>query len=366
MQKGFWDDVRRLGRPCVVLAPMANVTDAAFRRIIVKYSRYGGRDIGDGAKANIPAGTFRVGGPDVFWTEFVSADGLLSAGRERLLPDLWFTEAERPVVAQLFTAEPEQMKRAAEIVRKLGFDGVDINMGCPDRAVEKQGAGAALMKDPVRAAALIRAAREGAGGLPVSIKTRTGYRTNDIAQWLPRLLEAEPAAVIVHARTRNEMSKVPARWDEVSKAVAVVERAYAATPDERPLLIGNGDAASMRDAEERAQASGADGTMVGRGIFGNPWFFDRTRSGPPDVAEKLRVMLEHTRLFDELFRSGPRPVKNFDVMKKHYVAYVSGFPGAKELRTELMEASSADDVARIVRVRYPDGGPEKRIRASHG
>lgn len=335
MHMGFWDNMRRFGRPFVALAPMANVTDAAFRRIIVKYGK-----------------------PDVMWTEFVSADGLVSEGRERLLPDLWFTEAERPIVAQLFTADPERMKRAVELVRELGFDGVDINMGCPDRAVEKQGAGAALMKDPARAVALIRAARDGSGNLPVSVKTRIGYRKNDIADWIPRLLEAEPAAITIHARTRNEMSKVPAQWNVVAEAATLVARAYAATPNERPLVIGNGDVTSVADAEARARDSGADGAMVGRGIFGNPWFFDRTRTASPDIPEKLRVMVEHTRLFEELYRSGPRPHKNFDVMKKHYVAYVSGFPGAKELRTELMEASTADDVARIVNVRYPDSTPE--------
>ncbi len=335
---GFWDTLRGRERPFLALAPMANVTDAAFRRLIAKYSR--------------------PDGPDVFWTEFVSADGLVSKGRERLLPDLWFTEAERPIVAQLFTGDPERMKRAAALIRELGFDGLDINMGCPDRAVEKQGAGAALMKDPARAVALIHAAREGADGLPISVKTRIGYRTNDIANWIPRLLEAEPAALTIHARTRQEMSKVPAQWERVAETAELVHRAYERTPDERPLVIGNGDAMDVADAERRAREAGADGAMIGRGIFGNPWLFDRSRTLPPSVEERLRVMVEHTRLFEELFRSGPRPHKNFDVMKKHYVAYVAGFPGAKELRTELMEAASADEVARIVHLRYPDSAPE--------
>lgn len=331
MQTGFWTTLRHRKHPFIALAPMANVTDAAFRRLIVSYGK-----------------------PDIMWTEFVSADGLVSAGRERLLPDLWFTEAERPIVAQLFTGDPERMKGAAALIRELGFDGLDINMGCPDRAVEKQKAGAALMKDPDRAVALIRAAREGSAGLPISVKTRIGYRTNDIANWIPRLLEAEPAALTIHARTRQEMSKVPARWETVTEAVAIVRRAYERTPDERPFIIGNGDASDVLDAGRRAEEAGADGAMIGRGIFGNPWLFDRTRPSPPSVSERLRVMVEHTRLFEELFRSGPRPHKNFDVMKKHYVAYVKGFPGAHELRMELMEASSAEEVAHIVATRYPD------------
>lgn len=172
---------------------MANVTDAAFRRIITLYGK-----------------------PDVFWTEFVSADGLQSSGREKLLIDLSFESKERPIVAQLFGSRPEIMERSAALIAELGFDGVDINMGCPDRAIEKQGAGAALIKDPTLARELIEAARQGVrDAIPVSVKTRTGYNKNSAEEWIGHLLLARPAVITLHARTRKEMSRVSADWESV-------------------------------------------------------------------------------------------------------------------------------------------------------
>lgn len=296
---------------------MANVTDAAFRRVIASYGK-----------------------PDVLWTEFVSADGLSSPGREALLRDLLFTEEERPIVGQIFSATPEHCYRAALLLHDLGFDGVDINMGCPDKNVEKQGAGAALMKNPALAREVVRATRRGAGDLPVSVKTRIGYSSDSLDTWLPVLLETELDAVTIHARTRREMSDLPARWETVARAVAIRDHLDSSR---RTLIIGNGDVLSRSDGEARARETGADGVMVGRGVFGNPWFFSRD-AATPALADRLRVLVEHTRLFVELFRE----TKSFAVMKKHYKAYVTGFDGAKELRVRLMEAGDADEVSAIV------------------
>lgn len=302
---------------------MANVTDAAFRRIIAKYGK-----------------------PDVFWTEFVSVDGLLSAGRGKLLIDFWYTEPERPIVAQIFGGAPERFGKAAELIRELGFDGIDINMGCPDRAVEKQGAGAALIKDPERAIKIIEETKKGSGGLPVSVKTRIGYNQNEISEWLPRLFEADIAALAVHLRTRKEMSDVDAHWE---LAPAVVELRDKYSP-ETPVL-GNGDLKNIEEAKNKIEASGMDGAMFGRGIFGNPWLF--SPHGAPELPEKLRVMVEHTGLFEELYKSnlpyGKGALKNFDVMKKHYKAYVNGFDGAKELRLKLMAAGDSKEVRAILK-----------------
>jgi tRNA-dihydrouridine synthase len=305
MNLGFW---AKLKRPIMVLAPMADVTDAAFRRIIIKYSRYGGRDIGDGSKGNLPAEAFRVGGPDVMWTEFVSADGLChKEGREKLLIDLSYTEGERPIVAQLFSGKPEKMLEAAKLVRKLGFDGLDINMGCPDRSIEKSGAGAALMKNPKLAREIIRAAKEGMGDLPVSVKTRIGYNKNELATWLPEILAEEPAVVTIHARTRKEMSDVPARWEEVKRAVEIRNSLKSKT-----LIFGNGDVKDLADARAKAKETGADGVMLGRAIFGNPYLFSNKKKSEEfnSPRHKLEVMLEHTKLFDELFHG----VKNFAIV----------------------------------------------------
>ena len=305
---------------------MADVTDAAFRRIIAKYGK-----------------------PDVFWTEFVSADGLCSpAGREKLLIDLSYTEAERPIVAQLFSSKPENMREAAKLVAELGFDGLDINMGCPARTIEKQGAGAALIKDFKLAQDVIRAAEEGSG-LPVSIKTRVGYGKDILEEWLSALLETKPAAITVHARTRKEMSKTPANWEAVARAVKLRNSCQGVALT-RTLIIGNGDVKDLADAKEKARETSADGIMLGRAIFGNPFLFRNKNvlsevEGPytPSVEEKLRVMVEHTKLFEELFKDK----KNFSVMKKHYKAYVNGFDGAKELRMELMDAKNADEAEGI-------------------
>ena len=343
MEKGqpnFWQALKakKAGEPILVLAPMADVTDAAFRRVIAKYGR-----------------------PDVMWTEFVSADGLARApkeGREKLLRDLVFTEAERPIVAQFFTSTPAHMERAAALAAELGFDGIDINMGCPDKSIEKQCAGAAMMKDPKRAYEVIRAAQRGAKGLPVSVKTRIGYNTNELSTWLPALLETKPAVITIHARTRKEMSLVPARWEHVREAVEIRDRVQADLPvGERTLIFGNGDVRDLADAREKALATRADGVMLGRAIFGNPWLFDSNTKGGGNgaaagaasisgvsVPERLRVMVEHTALFETLLGD----IKNFSIMKKHYKAYVNGWDGAKELRLKLMETHSAAQVRDIV------------------
>ncbi len=315
----FWT---KLNKPFFALAPMADVTDAAFRRVIAKYSRH--RQEG--------------GGPDVFWTEFVSADGLMSRGREALKYDLMYTEGERPVVAQIFTSNPEKMEGAARLCAELGFDGVDINMGCPDKTIEKQGAGAGMIKTPDIAVEVIRAAKRGAPNLPISVKTRIGYNTNEIQTWIPKLLAEDIAALTIHARTRKEMSLVPARWEHVKEVVDIRNAMGKDT-----LIIGNGDVKDIEDAKRKAAETGCDGVMLGRAIFGNPWLFDQNRGEIP-LEEKLRVMVEHTNLYEELLGE----IKSFSIMKKHYKAYVNSFDGATELRTKLMEASSAAEVEAIV------------------
>lgn len=313
----FWDT---LPKPFFVLAPLANVTDPAFRSIIAKYSR--------------PAG------PHVFWTEFVSADGLVLAheeGKKKLMRDLMFSEAERPIVAQFFTATPAHMEKAAALAQELGFDGIDINMGCPDRAIEKQGAGAKLITTPELAQEIIAAARQGAPNLPISVKTRLGYNKDILEEWLPKILEAKPAAVTIHARTRREMSLVPARWDRVKRAVEIRDELKSDA-----LILGNGDVKDLQEAQARVEETGCDGIMIGRGIFGKPWMFSGNEE--PALAERLRIAVEHTRLFEDMLGD----IKSFAIMKKHFKAYVEGFAGAKELRMQMMEATSAAQIETLV------------------
>ncbi len=360
---GFWKDLdskcNTAGRPIFVLAPMADVTDCAFRFVIAKYGK-----------------------PDVLWTEFVAADGLVRAtpeGKKKLLADLKFDKnLEHPIVAQLFGSHPKYMEEACKLVAELGFDGIDLNMGCPDKSIEKQGAGASMIKNPKIAKEIILAAKRGVARaenledknstlgaekklpIPITVKTRVGYNKDELDSWLKNILEASPTVITVHARTRKEMSKVPANWDYVKRAVQIRNKIQAPLIESgknHTLIFGNGDVTSIVDGFNKAKETGADGIMIGRAIFGNPWLFSAIQNfgknseqnslqnpAAPSIQEKLKVMVEHTQKFqDEL-----GAIKNFAVMKKHYKAYVNGFDGAKELRAELMETQNAGEVRKIV------------------
>lgn len=317
--QSFWNSLKK---PFIVMAPMADVTDAAFRALVAK-----------------------CGAPDVFWTEFVSADGLYHTREVKKMPDaenplmrdLRFTPSEHPIVAQLFTSQPEMMAYAAKLVADLGFDGVDINMGCPDRAIERQGCGSAMIQDPKRAVDIIHTAQE-ASGLPVSVKTRVGYNKESLDEWLTVLLEADPAAITLHLRTRKEMSLVPADWELMKKAVAIRDRVNPSV-----LLIGNGDISDLDDAHKKIADSGCDGAMIGRGMFGNPWVFAGRKSEDVPLAEKLAALVELAHGFEKI-----TPPKSFALLKKHVKAFVTGFDGVAELRAKLMEAEDAAEIERVI------------------
>ena len=351
---GFWE---RLPKPFFALAPMADVTDAAFRQIVAKASRHG--EVG--------------GGPDVFWTEFVSADGLMQGGRDALMRDLSFTKEEHPIVAQIFGSNPKNIEGAAKLCAELGYDGIDINMGCPDKSIEKQGAGACMIKTPDIALEVVRAAKRGAPNLPISVKTRVGYNTVELESWIPLLLKENIAALTVHARTRKEMSKVPARWEFVKRAVEIRNKLGVATK-----IIGNGDVSDREDGEKKVRETGCDGIMVGRAIFGNPWLFDSNRKivqkgnwklpwyarflparfakkfsggdarytiSSVSKEERLSMLIEQATLFEELLGD----IKSFSIMKKHVKAYIHGWPGSKELRMKIMdEATDAASLRQII------------------
>lgn len=320
----FWD---KLPKPFFAMAPMADVTDAAFRALVAK-----------------------CGKPDVTWTEFVSADGLYhliekenkgtiiydSARNENpLLRDLQYSEGERPIVAQIFSAKPETLAYAARLVAKLGFDGVDLNMGCPDKSIEKQGAGAALIKAPALAVELIEAAKT--SGLPVSVKTRIGYHRDTLEEWLTPILNAHPAALTLHLRTRKDLSLVPADWERMKRAVALRDRLSPGT-----LLIGNGDVTSHAEGERLARDTRCDGIMIGRGMFGNPWVFSRSENEPGEsrlLDNKLAALSELAHDFEKL-----SPPKSFAILKKHIKAFVTGFSGAAELRAQLMAVENAAEL----------------------
>jgi nifR3 family TIM-barrel protein len=307
------------------LAPMADVTDIAFRQIISKYSKH----------------ATKVGGPDIFFTEFVSADGIASKeGRPKLLPILKYSKNEKPIIAQIFGAKPENIKTTCQIISKLGFDGIDINMGCPDKSVVKQGAGSALINTPELAQKIIKAAKEGAPKLPISVKTRIGYNYIEYKKWLPKILEAGVSALTIHLRTKKEMSNVPAHF-ELAKNIVKTVRKY----DKKVVLIANGDIQSLEQGKKFAKENGFNGIMIGRGVFGNPWFFNsKIKYEKIPVKEKLNVLIEHSKLYQKLLKH-----RNFANMKKHFKAYVHGFDGAKELRVELMNTNNSKEVKKVIR-----------------
>ncbi len=331
---GFWGNLKK---PIIVLAPMADVTDVSFRQIFAKYGK-----------------------PDVTWTEFVSADGLCRAPKDKidanglsahdkLWKDLLYFENERPIVAQLFSGNPQYIEQAAYEVTKAGFDGIDINMGCPDKAIQRQHAGAYLIKEPKRAQKIIRAVKKGIAKaskelqkepIPVSVKTRLGFNEDSMEEWITTILNEKPAVLTLHARTRKEMSKVPAKWGRVKDAVELRNKLKSET-----LIFGNGDVIDLEDAYKKAEETGCDGIMIGRGIFGNPWVFNRELEGGKNITlkQKLEALVEHTFLFEKHLSH-----KNFALMKKHYKAYVNGFNNASDLRNELMAAKDATEVSQIV------------------
>ena len=322
---------------------MVDVTDVAFREMFAKYGK-----------------------PDVFYTEFVNVDGLTHPeGYKRLSQDLKFTEIQRPIVAQLWGREPQKFHDSAKIIAKLGFDGVDINFGCPQDKEIGQKTCAALILEPERAKEIIAATKKGAGGLPVSVKTRLGYsKIEEMNAWLRHLLLAEPAAIALHARTKQEKSKVPAHWGAIAQAVkirnqiqsnviarsvsdeAISNKEKIASPSARngrTLIIGNGDIKSREEGLSRVKETGCDGIMVGRGAFGSPWFF-RKDNFEPTIKERLSVMLEHARLYTQEFEGK----KSFAIIRKHFKAYANGFDGASELRAELMTTIGVGEVENIV------------------
>lgn len=301
----FWPN---LPRPIRILAPMEDVTDTVFRRIVAVLGR-----------------------PDVFFTEFTGASGMFGPKSATVRRRLRYTQAEKPLVAQIWGNNPRDYAAAARWLREHGFAGVDINMGCPKPKIARRGYCSALIENRDLAKSLILAAREGAGDLPVSVKTRIGIHTAVTEDWIGFLLELKPDAITVHGRTAVEMSDTQCDWDEIGLAVQLRDRISPET-----IIIGNGDVRSLEELGERSSVSGVDGVMVGRGIFTNPALFSGRSFNvlPPD--ERVRWMKRHFQLFRrEWGRS-----RNYHELKKFVSMYVNGFVGAEELTSAIMESES--------------------------
>jgi nifR3 family TIM-barrel protein len=314
-KSNFW---KALKKPFFVMAPMDDVTDFPYRQIVKS-----------------------CGAPDVMFTEFVSADGLCSSGKKRLLYDLKFNKNEKPIVAQIFGSNPKNFYKSAKIINKLGFDGIDINMGCPFKAIERQGAGAALIKTPSLAQDIISATKKGAGNMAVSVKTRIGYGKDTSKTWIPKILEMKPAALIVHGRTQKEKSRVPAHWDIIKNISSMIK-----LNKHDVIFVGNGDVNNIQDGIDKAGKYSVDGVMIGRAAMNNPWFFSSIKNADISTEDKLQLLIKHSYLFEKTFNG----IKNFRNIRKFYSSYVSNFNNSKKLRVELMKAQNAAQVEKIINV----------------
>lgn len=301
--KNFW---KELQKPLFVQAPLDDVSDVVFRQVLEK-----------------------AGKPDVFFTEFTSTDGLCSKGKERVIRRLLKTSGQRPIVAQIWGNTVEHYTQTAKLIENLGFDGIDINMGCPVRKVVGRGQCSGLIKNPKLAKQLIDAIKEAAPSLPLSVKTRIGFSKIQTEEWIGFLLDQNLQALTVHGRIATRMSKDPANWEEIGKVVTMRKSRNKDT-----IIIGNGDVTSRTDAFEKIKTHGVDGVMIGRGIFSNLWIFNKDID-PKTISlkEKLDMLLYHLNLFEQTWGH----TKDFNLLKKFYKVYINDYPGAAEFRQKLME-----------------------------
>lgn len=348
----FWET---LARPIIGLAPMNGITDYPFRHIQKKY-----------------------GAPMLLYTEFTGVERLAIGDRD-LLNDLRYDESQRPIVAQIFGNAPDLFRRMAIMLCELGFDGIDVNMGCPSPGVVHRGSGAGLINTPQVALEIMRATKAGVAewqngiktrdlrgvplalveqvearhralladfqqrrAIPVSLKTRIGYETPQVSEWIPRILESAPAAIAIHGRTLRQGYAGQADWDQIARA-AVFARAA------RVPILGNGDIPSLDEAWRRIAECGVDGVLIGRGSYGNPFIFkgeDPAVVHAGDRFRMLRIALEHARFYEASF--GTQLRYRFLPMRKHLSWYVRSLPSAAHLRRELIETWSADEVESIL------------------
>lgn len=292
---------------------MDGVTDVIFRHVVAKAAP-----------------------PDVYVTEFTNAAAFFNDhGRASTNSRLAFSPDEQPMVAQIWGTNPEHFAFMARELAGRGFAGIDINMGCPVKDVIKTGACSALIETPELAAKLITAAKQ--GGLPVSVKTRLGFKTKKTTEWIGFLLKQDLAAITIHGRTQKEMSLPPADWDEITKAVKLRDKLAPGT-----LIIGNGDVMNRPEGLERIKQTGADGIMIGRGVFTNPFCFEH-EPRQHSRKELLDLLNFHLSLVEKAEHTLP-----FAPLKRFFKIYIRGFDGASELRAQLMEAQDINRVRALL------------------
>lgn len=313
MKENFWQE---LPKPFFVLAPMEDVTDVVFRHVVAE-----------------------AGSPDVFFTEFTNSESYCHPdGIKSVRGRLMFTEDEQPIVAHIWGDNPENFRKMSIGMAELGFKGIDINMGCPVPNVAGRGKGSGLILRQDVAAELIEAAK--AGGLPVSVKTRLGYKeVDEWKEWLTHILKQDIANLSIHLRTRKEMSAVDAHWELIPEIKALRDEIAPNT-----LLTINGDIPDRQVGLELAEKYGIDGVMIGRGIFKNPFAFEKEAKehSPEEYLDLLKLQLD---LQDKYAEELPRTMSG---LHRFFKIYVKGFRGAGELRNQLMNTKSTDEVRALL------------------
>lgn len=334
MNANFW---LTSPKPIIGLSPMDGVTDAAMRFV-----------------------TATIAKPSIMFTEFTSAEGI-RAGALRLMKDFKYSEIERPVVAQIFGSDPDAFYLSSLVACALGFDGIDINMGCPAKNIAERGCGAGLINTPKLAAQIIASVKLAIAdycsgkkledtplsaeivaytkqfnfdpkNIPISVKTRIGYDQPQTKDWISFLLEQNPAAISLHGRTLRQYYTGAADWDEIALAASLAKQAGI-------VLLGNGDIKSHTQAINNIKKYQLDGVLIGRAALGNPWIFS---GSTPSPSEKLEAAIFHAQTYEQLF-----PGQSFLPVRKHLSWYAHGFPGAAQLRTQLIQANSSAEVAQI-------------------
>lgn len=314
-EQNFWLD---LPKPFFILAPMEDVTDVVFRHVISE-----------------------AAAPDVYFTEFTNTESYCHPdGRASVRGRLTFTEDEQPIVAHIWGDRPELFKEMSIDMKKLGFRGIDLNMGCPVQNVAANGKGAGLIRRPEVAAEIIQAAK--AGGLPVSVKTRLGYvNLDEWKEWLRHIFEQDIANLSIHLRTKKEMSKVDAHWELIPEIKKLRDEIAPQT-----LLTINGDIPDRATGLKLVEKYGVDGVMIGRGVFTNPFAFEK-EPREHSVEEYLDLLFLQLDLHDKYAKEiETRP---FKALHRFFKIYVRGFNGAGELRNQLMNTNSTDEVRRLVK-----------------
>lgn len=362
----FW---LKLKKPVVALSPMDGVTDQPYRYIQKKY-----------------------GNPDLIYTEFTNVEGVCH-GAQRLLKDFIYDESQRPIVAQIYGKTPDYFRQVAIILCQLGFDGIDLNMGCPAKTVENSGSGAALIKTPKLAQEIIKATKQGVReyldgkrakncedisdeivkevekrqkqlpkkyqqprDIPVSVKTRIGYSKPVVEDWIPTLIEMRPAAIGLHGRTLKQQYSGKADWEEIKKAAGLCKAA-------RIPILGNGDINTLDDVQEKVERFDVDGVLIGRASFGNPFVFKKNEENPENLQNQksqqtqknsqnksaqptiYEVALEHCKVYEATYQDKER--YNFLPMRKHLGWYVRNIPNAKVVRADLFQTNSSKEVEQV-------------------